>query len=365
MAAARETAQQKVARLEQENAQLRDAAAKASVGRRRFSARAFGAVVLVVIGTLLAPSALIVVWAKVQFTNTDNFVAMLAPLADDPEVQSLVVNKITTAIDSQIDIRGTTADLFDGLESLGLPPRATAALGLLEAPAAAGVASLIEGATTRVVESDAFATVWAQSLRTTHGALIAVLQGKQNEALVISENGQVDISLAPIIATVADRLEAKGLALGGLIPEVEVVLPIAQVGAIVQARIVYTLLDTLAWLLPLLSVLFLAGGILLARNRRRAGIRTAVVIAVVMAAVAIGVAIGRGIFIAIVFEFLPAGAAGAFFDAIVPLAVGWAITIAVLAVLAAIAITLAGPSEVAVRFRTAVAESSLIRKWSS
>ena len=61
-------------------------------------------------------------------------------------------------------------------------------------------------------------------------------------------------------------------------------------------------------------------GILLARNRRRAGIRTAVVIAVVMVAVALGVAIGRGVSIAIVLEFLSSGAAGALFDAVVSLA---------------------------------------------
>jgi len=60
-------------------------------------------------------------------------------------------------------------------------------------------------------------------------------------------------------------------------------------------------------------------GIPLARNRQRAGIRTAVVIAVVMVAVAVRVAIGQGVSIAVVFEFLSSGAAGALFDALVSL----------------------------------------------
>jgi hypothetical protein len=364
VAATHETTEQRLAKLEAENAKLRDAVVAASTSRRRFSARAFGSVALVVLGALLAPSALVVVWAKVQLTNTDNFVAMLAPLAEHPEIQALLVDEISTAIDNQLDVAGTTAEVVDGIEALGLPPKAAAALSLLEGTAAAGVTSLIRGVTTNLVESDAFATVWAQSLRVSHAQLVAVLRGDQNAVLGISDTGEVGIALGPVVAAVADRMQANGIAFGALIPEVNATIPIAQVDAIVQARTAYALLDSLSWVLPILSALLIAGGILLARGRRLAGIRAAVAVGILMIGVAIGVAIGRGIFIAVISPYLVAGPAGALFDAILPLVAGWAITIAVVAILAIIALVFAGPSKVAIGFRAWASDTGAgIKRW--
>src|SRR5215207_1755909 len=194
----------RIARLEAENAALRadqDAAggaAAASAGgrpeRRRWG-RTAAAVVLVVVGLLLAPVAVISAWARLELVDTERFVATFAPLADDPAVQAYIADEVTAAIEEQVDIPGLTADLFDGLEALDLPPRAVTALGLLEAPATQGLQSLVSGIVDRVVESDAFADVWATALRVSHRQFVAAIQGDPDAALSIGGDGTISVQL--------------------------------------------------------------------------------------------------------------------------------------------------------------------------
>ena len=55
------------------------AAAGTRSGSRRW--RTFGAAVLVLVGCLLAPVAVVAVWANNQVSNTDRYVETVAPLA--------------------------------------------------------------------------------------------------------------------------------------------------------------------------------------------------------------------------------------------------------------------------------------------
>ncbi|HYQ76473.1 MAG TPA: hypothetical protein VER05_15175, partial [Cellulomonas sp.] len=99
----------RIAALEAENAQLRaaataraaaDAAAGPSTGggaaappappRQRHRTRAAAAVVLIVLGALLAPVAVVAVWAKDLVTDTDRYLATVGPLVDDPQIQGAV-----------------------------------------------------------------------------------------------------------------------------------------------------------------------------------------------------------------------------------------------------------------------------------
>ena len=117
---------------------------------------------LVVVALLLAPVAVITAWARIQLVDTDQFVATFAPLAEEPAVQAYIGDQVTAAIEEQVDIPALTSDLFDGIKQLDLPPRAEHALGLLEAPATQGLQSLVSGIVDRIVESPAFADIWAR-----------------------------------------------------------------------------------------------------------------------------------------------------------------------------------------------------------
>lgn len=98
--------------------------------------RAFVSALCIVIATILVPTSIVAAWARVQLVEEDAFVSTLAPLVDDPAVQGLIIDETMTAITDQIDFDQLTANVFDGIADLGLPPRAVQALGLLQAPAA-------------------------------------------------------------------------------------------------------------------------------------------------------------------------------------------------------------------------------------
>ena len=62
-------------------------------------ARSWFAGVLLVIASLLLPTAIVGHWATVQINNGNQFVDSLAPLSANPEVQALVVKQLSSAID--------------------------------------------------------------------------------------------------------------------------------------------------------------------------------------------------------------------------------------------------------------------------
>ena len=68
---------------------------------RRQRWRSVVATLLIVIGCILAPLSVVAVWTKNLVTDTDRYVATVAPLARDPAIQNAVANKITTEIFSR------------------------------------------------------------------------------------------------------------------------------------------------------------------------------------------------------------------------------------------------------------------------
>ena len=62
----------------------RGVAGPGPVPRQRW--RTILAVVLIVLGCVLAPLAGVAVWARNQVTNTDRYVRTVAPLASDPAI---------------------------------------------------------------------------------------------------------------------------------------------------------------------------------------------------------------------------------------------------------------------------------------
>ena len=129
----------RVSELEAENAVLReripdvadggpDAPVAAPARKRRSWAWTLLATVLIVLGAILAPVAVVASWAKVQLTDTDSFVATYAPLAHDPGVQAFVTNEALKAVQENVDIPQVTSQVIDGITGLGTGPVATKAL---------------------------------------------------------------------------------------------------------------------------------------------------------------------------------------------------------------------------------------------
>lgn len=172
----------------------------------------------IVVATVLVPVSIVGAWARAELVDADRFVSTFGPLVDDPQVQALLVDQVTAAVDEQVDIAGLTDDLFVGIAGLGLPPRSLAALELLRAPAAQGAQSIIAQTATRVVESDAFAGVWDRALRASHAGLVAAATGGTDGVVTVDGEGVVGIQLAPIVAEVRQRLIDQGFGFAAAFP---------------------------------------------------------------------------------------------------------------------------------------------------
>ncbi|MDX2376432.1 hypothetical protein M4I32_06425 [Microbacterium sp. LRZ72] len=295
-----EVLRERIAALEAENARLAERAASSPGDdgsgpprrSRRDGWRAFVSAVCLILAAVMVPVSIAGSWVRAELVDTDRFVATFAPLVDDPAVQSLVIDEATGAIREQLDIDAVTNDLFDGLETLDLPPRALTALDLLREPAVQGVESIITEAVTRVVVSDVFSDAWAAALQASHRGLVAAATGGDEGAVVIGDDGTIGLQLAPIIAEVKDGLQQRGVGFAAMIPEVDTTIELAQSDTLVTVRTVYGLAVTVGWWLPFLALALLGAGVLVARRRTSALIGAGAAVFFGGATLALGLAVG-------------------------------------------------------------------------
>ncbi|WP_431792616.1 hypothetical protein [Microbacterium paraoxydans] len=324
--------------LEQENEALRRP-------RRRISARSIIAGIVLVVAVLLAPIAAMGTWARLQLVDADRFVATFAPLAEDPDVQDFVADQVTAAIDEQVDLDAVVGELFDGLRALDLPPRAAAALGLLEAPAASGLSSLIDGVVHEVVSSQQFADIWAETLRFTHERAVAILQDEPGTALDLSDDGVLSVDVGAVVERVKEALAERGAGVADLIPVIDRTIPVVQADALVLVRTVYQIAVTAGFWLPWVVLGLVVLGVLLAVNRPRALFWTSAGFAVVFLLLAAGMGIGRGFFVSAVSpSIMTASAAESLFDQLTALLGSTIVALALVGVLIALWAWLAGSS---------------------
>lgn len=307
---------------------------------------------LIVVGLVLAPVAVVSSWARVQLSSTEQFVSTFAPLSDEPAVQEYVSAEVVAAIEEQVDLPAIMADLFDGIGQLGLPPRAAAALALLEAPAAAGVQNLVSSAVDRLVASEAFGDLWAQTLRLSHRQLTATLQGDPDAALAISGSGELGVQIGPIIDEVKKRLVDRGFGFAASIPTVDRTIVIATADAFTTVQLVYGLAIAAGTWLPFVALGLLAAGVLIARRRVSALIATAVALGVVMLLLAAGFGIARLYFVASVSPaVMPSTTANVVFEQVVGLMRSTTVALIVLALAIALIAWFTGPYALPTKLR--------------
>ncbi|WP_345802132.1 hypothetical protein AAIB33_03235 [Microbacterium sp. AZCO] len=268
------------------------AAPPAEIERRRKGTwRAWVSALVIVIAAILVPVSIVSAWARVQLVDEEAFVNTLAPLADDPAVQQMIVDETMDAIQAQVDFKQLTSNVFDGISDLGLGPRAKQALDLLKAPAADGLENLVNTTVTRVVQSDAFADVWATTTRAAHRALTAAATSDGNGVVVMTDQG-VGIQLGAIVDRVKQNLVDRGVGVAQMIPAIDKVVIIGTGSALVTIRTSYAIASTLGWWLPVITLALFALGILIARRRSVAIVGTGIGFALGGGALALGFAVG-------------------------------------------------------------------------
>ena len=281
-------------------------------------------VFLLVVGCVLVPISLSAIWVRTTLLNTDTYVSTVGPLASNPQIQQALADDITNAIFTRVNVKQKVAD--------ALPSRA----GFLAAPIAAEVQTVTDQAALRLVESSQFHTLWENANRRAHPKVVNVLTGGGSR--VSTKDGTVSINVEQIFDNVKTKLDARGISIFD-----KVTLPVDrqefvlfQSKLLSQVQGLVDLLQTLAWVLPVLALACLAGAIGLSPRRRRTLERAAIGVAFAVGVQLVLLRAGRSLYLdAITTKALPRGAASAVWDQIMHSLRVWGIVVGVLAVLVA------------------------------
>ncbi|MEU6558868.1 hypothetical protein [Nocardia nova] len=329
---------------------LRAQVAAESNRPRGHAPRWTGVVVLLVLSGVLILGSVTARFARSQIFDTDRYVTTVAPLAADPAIRGELADKITDAVVARIDIEALTADAVSALTAdtgLSDRPRVAAAVNSLPALAADQARDYIHRAATQVVSSDEFAEVWNAANRRTHQALVRVVDGTTRPGVEISDDGTISISLQPILATLKDRLDARGFTAADRIPDIDARFELFHATELPKYRTWLHTLDRVANVLPWIALATAAGAVWLAPGGRRlrAFALVGVAGAVAMVLLAVGLLIGRGVYLdSVPAETLSPPAAAALFDTVIhPMRVSLR-AVAVVSLVVAAAGYLAGPS---------------------
>jgi hypothetical protein len=220
-------------------------------------------------------------------------------------------------------------------------------------PITNGVENFTRTQVGKFVASPQFATLWAQVNRVAHEQVVKLLEGNQGGA-VSAQGDTIKLNLGPIIQQVKQRLVAQGFSLASKIPTIDKSFVLVQSPAITKAQGFYSLMNTLGVWLPIVTLVLLAGGVALARDRRRALLRGALGITGAMVVLGAALAVGRLWYVNTTpLDILSKEAAGNVFDTLVRFLRTSLRALAVLGLVVALGAFLAGPSSAAVRMRSA------------
>src|SRR5688572_5364532 len=122
----------------------------------------------------------------------------MAPIADSPDVQQAVADKLDTAITSRVD--------FDGLMRSALPDQADPLAPAL----ATGLQQAIRGRIDGFVASDRFEQLWDEANRRAHTRVVELLTTGQSGRLRLDED-TVYLDLGAVVDRVRGGLTERGL----------------------------------------------------------------------------------------------------------------------------------------------------------
>jgi len=222
-------------------------------------------VVLVLAGLLLLVSAF-AIWVNRVALNTQVFTDPSTELIEDDAIRQAVSTRVVDELFESVDVQ---AELQDQL-----PPD----FQKLAGPAAAGLREAAYRVVDRALEQPRLQRLWELSVEQSHKTLVAVLEG--DEGTVSTTGGVVSLDLEPLALEAADRIglpESVQDEIRARVGTIEILrsneLDTAQNG--------FQLMKTLAWFLPIITLLLFALAVWLARDRRRAVRKIGITVALV------------------------------------------------------------------------------------
>ncbi len=223
--------------------------------------------------------------------------------------------------------------------------------------------SYVYGLALKVFESPKFGQLWDLLNRHTHEAVLNVLTGKQSALTKkIEKGGAIVLNLTPTINQVIDKANARGITV--FIPLKAVLgtgdklgLTVVSKDEVAKFSGWFNLIVKLKWVIPVVSLVLAALGILIAVQRRKTLLRMAIGVSLVTVVILAGISLGRITFVnQATKHHLDTGVAGALWDTLLAYLktdLRWTVLIAVLVAFVAWVV---GPARYAVWIRSTCAK---------
>lgn len=242
---------------------------------RRWGARSIASLLLFVLATLITPVAVIGHWGNATVSDSEQYLDTIGPLASEPAIQQAIADEVTKALVAKVDTETLVTQLLDSLINRPL------LTDKLAGPITAGINGLIGQAVLKLVESQAFETVWLKANEAAQRSAIALLEGK--ESGIIQTNGdEIVLDTSSLLRDVQQRLVDAGLTVAGnvTIPEQGHQIVLFQTQLLPQLQLIYRFSSPILQWLPLIVAALFALSIALARRRPRTLLTLGIVLAV-------------------------------------------------------------------------------------
>ncbi|WP_322938251.1 hypothetical protein [Nocardioides bizhenqiangii] len=268
------------------------------------------------LAALLAPLSVLSNWASGQIQDTDRYLATVAPLANDPDIQEAVATRMEQIIFSYLDIEAALDEVVGALAAVDLPENAVATLDAMSGPLAASIQGFVRERIDVLVQSDAFEQAWVEANRTAHEELVGALTGKTDGAVDV-DRGTVSVNIATLINAVKEQLVNAGLGIADRIPEVAATFTILESKDLANVQRLLGFLDDLSYWLPVIGLVLIGIAVAIARDRRRMVLVSGLAVAGSMLLLGATLNVIRPFYLDALPADSSAAAAGAVYDQIV------------------------------------------------
>jgi hypothetical protein len=224
-------------------------------------ARRIIAALLVVLATVLAPFAVIGLWAERTITDTGIFVETIAPLSEDPQVRQVLGTEMTTALVEAVDAE---ARLTQALGDLSGPLGQLVDTEVVVESLVSGINGAIESRVQSYVQSDRFGELWTAVATDLQRGFVAAINRDTSDAAVTLQEGQLVLDTKVATEKVQADLVARGVPFTDQLDRVpgrEVVLADTP-GLQTAVDVLSIVLPVASWLWAVVLVLLLVGVLL-------------------------------------------------------------------------------------------------------
>lgn len=292
------------------------------------------------LGVLLTPVAAVAIWLQALVLDTDAYVATVAPLADDPAIQSAVTHAVSERIVEAADLETRVQRVLDAL----LPSNVRADASVLATPLTERLDAAAHRAVGRVVESPRFAAAWEGANRTAHEQAVAVLTGDDGGTLV-TDDTTISVELGPFVDTARDQLVDEGFPLAERIPEVDARVVLVQSDQLPRIQRAVRLMEVATGTLLALVIVLLVVAFAVAPGRRRLAVIAGVAMTAVLGGILVLLVLARtGYLTALDDRGRDAAAGAAVWDAFLEPMSDWLARACAIALLVALGAWLAAPT---------------------